>query len=309
MFILYFYIHLYSSEKLIYNMAVTSFTNSLNQRETLQDFGHEDVNELKYDVRLKMEDSKLENQDSDLKVKVYLQKLAKVKKIMKAEKVIECPTCGKICSSKLSLRNHFRMHLRVDCPHCGKSLSKCSNFQLHQRRCTKVLSSRFQCTICNKKFYAKQDLQRHYKRCQREPDVQKCHICDFGTSSKREFRTHLKTHTRKYSRTQVYQCQLCDFQSVGNKTIFEKHARVHKLKSHKKSIEQTKFICEQCDYKTKRRFDLKVHILRIHDKPKPKSTKTQPKCSFCDYTSSNQWTVTRHEEKCSFSGPEILCLF
>ena len=66
-------------------MAVTSFTNSLNQRETLQDFGHEDVNELKYDVRLKMEDSKLENQDSDLKVKAYLQKLAKVKK-MKAEK-------------------------------------------------------------------------------------------------------------------------------------------------------------------------------------------------------------------------------
>ena len=290
-------------------MAVTSFTNSLNQRETLQDFGHEDVNELKYDVRLKMEDSKLENQDSDLKVKVYLQKLAKVKKIMKAEKVIECPTCGKICSSKLSLRNHFRMHLRVDCPHCGKSLSKCSNFQLHKRRCTKVLSSRFQCTICNKKFYAKQDLQRHYKRCQREPDVQKCHICDFGTSSKREFRTHLKTHTRKYSRTQVYQCQLCDFQSVGNKTIFEKHGRVHKLKLPKKLNEQTKLKCEQCDYKTKRKFDLKVHILRIHDKPKTKTTKTMPKCSFCDYTASNQWNVTRHEEKCSFSGPEILCLF
>ena len=309
MFILYFYIHLYSSEKLIYNMAVTSFTNSLNQRETLQDFGHEDVNELKYDVRLKMEDSKLENQDSDLKVKVYLQKLAKVKKIMKAEKVIECPTCGKICSSKLSLRNHFRMHLRVDCPHCGKSLSKCSNFQLHQRRCTKVLSSRFQCTICNKKFYAKQDLQRHYKRCQREPDVQKCHICDFGTSSKREFRTHVKTHTRKYSRTQVYQCQLCDFQSVGNKTIFEKHGRVHKLKLPKKLNEQTKLKCEQCDYKTKRKFDLKVHILRIHDKPKTKTTKTMPKCSFCDYTAINQWNVTRHEEKCSFSGPEILCLF
>ena len=292
-------------------MAVTSFTNSLNQRETLQDFGHEDVNELKYDVRLKMEDSKLENQDSDLKVKVYLQKLAKVKKIMKAEKVIECPTCGKICPSKLSLRNHFRMHLRVDCPHCGKSLSKCSNFQLHQRRCTKVLSSRFQCTICNKKFYAKQDLQRHYKRCQREPDVQKCHICDFGTSSKREFRTHVKTHTRKYSRTQVYQCQLCDFQSVGNKTIFEKHGRLHKLKlpKPKKLNEQTKLKCEQCDYKTKRKFDLKVHILRIHDKPKTKTTKTMPKCSFCDYTASNQWNVTRHEEKCSFSGPEILCLF
>ena len=288
-------------------MAVTSFTNSLNQRET-QDFGHDDVNELKYDVRLKMEDSKLENQDSDLKVKAYLQKLAKVKK-MKAEKV-ECPTCGLICSSKKKLSNHVRRHFTVDCPHCGKSLSKGSNFHMHQRRCTKDLSSRFQCTICNKKFYAKQDLQRHCKRVETcQPGDKKCHICDFRTSSKREFRTHVKTHTRKYSRTQVYQCQLCDFQSVGNKTIFEKHGRVHKVKLHKKLNEQTKFKCEQCDYKTKRRFDLKGHILRIHDKPKLKSTKTPPKCSFCDYTSSNQWTVTRHEEKCSFSGPEILCLF
>ena len=285
------------------SVTVTSVSSSLNQRETLQDLGHEDVHELKYDVGLKMEDSEMENKDTlnwDLRVKV---------KEMKAEKV-ECQTCGVIFPSKKRLSNHIRRHLTVDCPHCGKSLSKGSNFQAHQRRCTKDLSKYFQCTICNRKFYAKQDLQRHYKRvgtCQ--PVDHKCHICDFGTSSKREFRTHLKTHTRKYSRTQVYQCQLCDFQSVGNKTIFEKHGRVHKLKLPKKLNEQTKLKCEQCDYKTKRKFDLKVHILRIHDKPKTKTTKTMPKCSFCDYTASNQWNITRHEEKCSFSGPEILCLF
>ena len=74
-------------------MAVTSYTNSLNQRETLQDMGHEDVHELKYDVGLKMEDSEMENKDTlnwDLRVKV---------KEMKAEKV-ECQTCGVIFPSR-----------------------------------------------------------------------------------------------------------------------------------------------------------------------------------------------------------------
>ena len=58
---------------------------------------------------------------------------------LKPEKV-ECPTCGFICRSKENFRHHNRKHLTMDCHLCGKSLLKSSNFQAHQRRCTKDLS-------------------------------------------------------------------------------------------------------------------------------------------------------------------------
>ena len=67
--------------------------------------------------------------------------------------------------------------------------------------------------------------------------------------------------------------------------------------------------CEKCFYKTTRKFNLQQHVWRKHAIPKePPQPKILPKCTYCEFSSEHSHNVRRHEETCSFSGPEIFCV-
>ena len=230
------------------------------------------------------------------------------KKVAKAEQ-IECPSCGLIFPSKDTYKSHKRQHLTVDCKHCGKSLSYNTDFRIHQRRCTKDISFDHPCTICKKTMKTRYELDRHYEKRHTAKIVTKlyqCTLCDFEISNQRVLRKHVTTH--KIHKTQdnyivlqsheLKKCPKCNKQFLKEESL-ARHLKTHNFKR-----------CSMCDYKSKKTSNLKAHTWRMHLKPKNAQSKPKPmpKCSYCDYTSNAQFSVTRHQESCSFAGPEIFCI-
>ena len=270
---------------------------SMKEEAYILDY-HLEVSNVASILNLKVEDNSTQH-----KGKFKLQ-------VAKAEQ-IECPFCGLIFPTKLRFRNHKRKHLTRDCQNCGKSLSKGSNFQDHLRRCTKDVSLNHLCTICNKTFYTLQELNGHRERRHTARILTKlyqCEICDFEISNQKIFRKHITSH--KVHKT--YDNYMAALQSEELKKCpkCDKHYMKESLARHMKSHNFIK--CNMCDYKSKYTSNLKAHTWRIHMKPKvvqsESDPKALPKCSFCDFTSKTPYNVIRHQESCSFAGPEIFCI-
>ena len=196
--------------------------------------------------------------------------------------------------------------MTVDCQHCGKSLSYNTDFRVHQRRCTKDISLDHPCTICKKTMKTRYELNRHYEKCHTARILTKlyqCTLCDFEISNQRVLRKHATTHKIQdnYIVLQSHEpkkCPKCDKQFLKDESL-ARHMKTHNFKR-----------CSMCDYKSKKTSNLKAHTWRVHLQPKIAQSEPKPmlKCSFCDYTSNAQFSVTRHQESCSFAGPEIFCI-
>ena len=195
---------------------------------------------------------------------------------LKPEK-IECPTCGFICQSKENFRHHNRKHLTIDCHHCGKSLLKSSNFQAHQRRCTKDFSKYFPCTICGRRFSVKGDLDRHYEKRHTVSTLTKlyqCELCDFQTLKETTFWEHARSH-------RDLRCHLCNQKIRGYKN-FLKHRQLHEQQEQLQLHDLKK--CPSCD---KQFMDEKTYVRHI-------KTHNFSKCSKCDYKTNNTFNLKAH---------------
>ena len=259
---------------------------------------HLDILDESSNQNLKLE-NKTTKHESKMKLKVYEKKVAKAEQI-------ECPSCSLIFPSKDTYRSHKRQHLTVDCQYCGKSLSHNTDFRVHQRRCTKDVSLDHPCTICKKTMKTRYELNRHYEKCHTARILTKlyqCTLCDFEISNQRVLRKHATTHKTKDNYIvlishELKKCPKCDKQFLKDESL-ARHMKTHNFKR-----------CSMCDYKSKKTSNLKAHTWRVHLQPKIAQSEPKPmlKCSFCDYTSNAQFSVTRHQESCSFAGPEIFCI-
>ena len=66
---------------------------------------------------------------------------------------------------------------------------------------------------------------------------------------------------------------------------------------------KTEFQCTECDYKTKRNFDLKRHTTRVHLKPKPDSKDKLLSRDKCDYTSKLPSNIKRQMKEVKHTKP------
>ena len=261
---------------------------------------HLDISNENSNQNLKLENKSTKHEhESKMKLKIHKKRVAKVEQI-------ECPSCSLIFPSKDTYRSHKRQHLTVDCQHCGKSLSYNTDFRVHQRRCTKDISLDHPCTICKKTMKTRYELNRHYEKCHTARILTKlyqCTLCDFEISNQRVLRKHATTHKTQdncivLQSHELKKCPKCDKQFLKDESL-ARHMKTHNFKR-----------CSMCDYKSKKTSNLKAHTWRVHLQPKIAQSEPKPmlKCSFCDYTSNAQFSVTRHQESCSFAGPEIFCI-
>ena len=142
-----------------------------------------------------------------------------------------CKDCGKVLGSLPSYHNHLKTHIinKAMCDECGKEFKNEHLLKLHRLRHLEVdIPNAFKCDIegCDKAFGKARSLKDHIKN----------------------------SHVGKVRK---HKCDYCPmmFHCPSNK------------KEHINTIHLNKkdFKCDQCDFATARRGQLRVHIKSIHD--------------------------------------------
>ena len=219
-----------------------------------------------------------------------------------------CEICGKVCLNAKELLNHKRGHYFQECNLCGTKLKASSNLKYHMESCRK--SPTIQCPQCEYKFARPQALRRHLlTTCKGLPALEhKCDRCEFIGKSRGELRIHMREHPK-------FGCDHCG-RKFRKQHKLQEHVEAHKaqtlvtsngdwfklddgmLDPKIKEKEAKLYPCLQCSYKSKRPFNLKIHVLRVHERPKPQKINVKPKCTKCGFTSLSARNVRRHQLTC-----------
>jgi len=215
------------------------------------------------------------------------------------DKPFKCKECDNSYINKSELDMHFKYRHSKDvdikiCHLCGYETKYKEALKVHIKT-THENITRFSCTECDKKFYAKSHLKRHIKAAHRKSiECIKCVTC--GLELKTE--SALLKHKNKVHRGMKFVCDICNAGFVS-KEIMERHnAAVHEekncqiskvefskeksLESHQKRVHEEisgrghyenvpkkkklLFICKICNGEFTSGETLKNHIRDIHEK-------------------------------------------
>ena len=190
-----------------------------------------------------------------------------------------CGECEKTFSSKSKLNQHNKWHQDKKCDECGKVFKK-GNFARHLKvHADSVIT----CQICAKTFSRTDSLQTHVIKCHEENlEQHKCDICEKTFANRQYLKQHMDMHTGAPRK----QCKYCekDFTDQSNlhrhvrkchptpKLIENAHGFIMLEKSpdrnpvqHLKPKNPKAFNCETCDFTSKRKYNLDVHIQNKHE--------------------------------------------
>lgn len=211
----------------------------------------------------------------------------------------ECDQCSYIAKRKAHLIRHSRNKHSIDelskskstvekktCPHCFKTFCNSTKVRRHIRTMHEG-TDRFGCNICEKTFASKGALD-HHSSSHALGRKMKDHVDALNIDSSQSLNNAIKHETTS-------KCHLCE------KTFLAKNLRRHLKEVHYKTKINTDMIaviayphaCEQCSFRTKRKYDLKQHKMQQHSL----CELTFP-CEVCGKAFKYQTSVKKHEKKC-----------
>ena len=148
--------------------------------------------------------------------------------------IFECETCQKTFGRIWKLKIHEKIvHERKKFFKCDKSFIQKKDLQRHASLHDELLK-KFECDICKKSFYGKNELKTHVKGTH-DKVVYKCLVFSKGFTCA----SYLKIHTNSvHKNMKEFKCELC-LKSFAQKSNLKSHVRLRheKIKS---------FICEIC---------------------------------------------------------------
>ena len=145
------------------------------------------------------------------------------------------------------------------------------------------------CTKCDYKTYHKDHFRQHVKAKHGdtiEIDTEKCTICDFQTQNRHE----LKKHKENTGHINTFFCDKCDYKSFRPRRLAAHFEETHD--EGKGSFREKQYSCNECDFKTKIKGDLRSHLLTKHNIIENGSSIFQ--CYQCDYVSTRQSRLKIH---------------
>ncbi|XP_045530531.1 zinc finger protein 557-like isoform X1 [Pieris brassicae] len=168
---------------------------------------------------------------------------------------IECEYCHKILTSKLSLRNHYKIHTGFDvvCEHCGKKFITRRLLLMHCRA-KHGYEKTDKCSYCDYKASNAEQVKIHERlHTGEKPYV--CKECNAGFHRKSSYLQHIAIHLPE----KTVQCDQCPawFKSV---TLMRIHKNRHRAP-------QYRYKCGVCDNSFARRRNAARHLQRVHGVP------------------------------------------
>lgn len=106
-----------------------------------------------------------------------------------------CRTCGKVLSTKATLKEHEMIH-SGERPHvcniCGRSIRHKANFVVHVQ--THGQGKSYECDMCDEAFMRKSDLTQHKQAQHSKSKLLRCPICGEVFKSPHKFNRHMEIH-------------------------------------------------------------------------------------------------------------------
>ncbi|OXA42157.1 Zinc finger protein 77 [Folsomia candida] len=206
------------------------------------------------------------------------------------------PKC-KICSVEFvrpeNLRGHMaNVHSTEARPRHPCSVVGCGKTFLYNHGLSRHFGTehaenpvRFCCTLCSKEYTTKLNLEAHIAAHTGEKSY-KCDTCGMIFVTHYRLKAHQEVHREK-SKRKVYKCELCPSTFLskmgisrhvrtihGDRNYLCTHCnkkynrlsglRYHILTKHK-TEDMPSYSCEECEYKTVVKTNLKLHIKRVHE--------------------------------------------
>ena len=191
---------------------------------------------------------------------------------------IICIKCGEEFKEQRFYLNHMsRKHPEnsgLACQQCGKTYSNSSSLNLHVKYAHEKNFVPLLCPYedCNTTFKHDCDLRRHISRVH-EHSMEKCQWCGKRVKT---MQRHLKLNQcnipeeERVMRTlEKKECDIC--KKLVSKGNLGKHMQT--MHGHGRPAE---FHCDQCGYKTNIKYNLKLHVTRVHE-----GSYHKKKCPHC----------------------------
>ena len=195
-----------------------------------------------------------------------------------------CDKCDFETNSKKELESHnTNVHIRAyQCKFCEYKTNSEDDLKEHEKNSHKktVLS----CIACQFKTNSKDELQKHIDDThdsievvqeQSDEDLEKpdsvyqCIHCKFHSENKKSMKDHLEKDHRPKETLGSYKCSECAYIGV-KKDSLEQHIRMKH--ANKSKVTTTKYICDFCDFETSMETNLRKHETDIHSRTKPKES-------------------------------------
>ncbi|XP_013135854.1 PREDICTED: zinc finger protein 585B-like [Papilio polytes] len=212
---------------------------------------YENCNETQYNTK-SIKTKSRSKKNGTVKTKRTVKKTEKEGEVTQKKEEIECEFCHKILTSKLSLRNHYKIHTGFDvvCEHCGK------------------------------KFITRRLLLMHCRAKHGYEKTDKCSFCDYKASNAEQVKIHERLHTGE----RPFSCGQCDAE-FHRKSSYLQHIAIHlpektvqcsqcparfksltlmRIHLHRHRAPQYTFRCALCEGRFSRRRNAARHLQRVH---------------------------------------------
>lgn len=193
-----------------------------------------------------------------------------------ANKKYHCSECAYSSAKRHNLVYHQRVHSGekpFQCKLCNARFSQAGSLSGHSKTHSNV--TYFMCPICGKQFKHKNKYERHklvHNNIRKFP----CQICN------KSFKTNyaLKQHINRHLNIRNYSCETCGATFVSSGALI-----IHRKKHDPR--ENEKYECSICDFKTRLKHNLVMHINR-HSGDRPF------KCEVCEFSAYDAASIRKH---------------
>lgn len=168
------------------------------------------------------------------KTKIESEESAKKRKCDSVEHHT-CPCCFKMFHNKYTMKTHFKTQ------HKGKE--------------------RYNCIDCEKSFAATTSLNYHEKKQHSDSTGIMCDNCDEICPDFKSYKEHIDLHSRTFYDNVGHKCKECGLIIHGKRNLSRHLSEVHNLERKfnlaKTSVPSFPHVCDECNFRTKRKYDLK----------------------------------------------------
>ena len=215
----------------------------------------------------------------------------KKKSILKKHKLkkhnikIKCEVCHDNFIDFKTYQQHRKIHLSYVCEQCGVVFKSATQLSTHERNEHGKGDNNKSCPFCDKRVL---NLKTHIK-ASHEAEKMLCPKCSYATRRKADMEKHIE---HMHTETEMKTCQFCG----GSFKRVEAHLKISKCGQETESVrhpcsqyDQTFNLqirgrqCAYCDYKTHTKFNLDLHVNKMH-----LGIKTEKQaCNYCQKSTFN----------------------
>jgi len=182
----------------------------------------------------------------------------------------QCAECAETFFRKEQLERHQKWHHEVEPQKCPMCPAVIKDVDMHMKNChTGELMT---CSACPYTSRRKADIDGHFRKVHTNLNKQTCSVCGETFKGLKRHLERTKCGTGKKAEATIPCPEGCPKMFTLQDTVDKHIKRVH-LKIKNK-------ICPFCDYKTYSKFNLNLHVTKMHEGKKME----KQQCLYCDKT-------------------------